>query len=139
MLHPPGGIVLDAEVTRELHCRQALLALREQKGGEEPLGQREFRAMEDGAGCQRGLMMAFMALVYLATVQCAARGVATCRANKALWPTQPVECLLALLLTAVLFEEGLKTETFLELDRVLAMAAFSVFSDSSIIREPVAQ
>lgn len=124
VLHSPGGVVLDAEVTRELHRRQALLALREQKDGEKPLGQREFRAMEDGPGGQRGLVVAFVALIYLATVQCAARRVATVRTHKALWPTQPVECLLASLLTAVLIEEGLKTETFLELDRVLGHDGF---------------
>ena len=50
VLYPPGSVVLDAEVTGELHRRQALFALREQKDGEEPLGQRKFRAMEDGAG-----------------------------------------------------------------------------------------
>lgn len=121
VLHPPGGVVFGAEIPRELHYRDALLALSEQKDGEEPLGQREFRAVEDRPGGQRGLMMA---LVYLATVQCVARGVATCRTNEALWPTQPVECLLALLLSAVLFEEGLKTETLLELDCIFGHGSF---------------
>jgi len=69
VLHPPDGVVVDPEVARELQCRQALLALGEQKDGEEPLGQRQLRAMEEVAGGQRGLMMALMALVYLAAAR----------------------------------------------------------------------
>jgi len=69
VLHPPDGVVVDPEVARELQCRQALLALGEQKDGEEPLGQRQLRAMEEVAGGQRGLMMALMALAYLAAAR----------------------------------------------------------------------
>ena len=118
VLHPPGGIVVDPEVARELQRRQALLALGKQIDGEEPLGQRQLRAMEKGAGGQRGLMMALMTLVYLAAVQCAARGVATLGTDEALWPAQPVQGLLALFLAAVLLNKRLETETLLELNRI---------------------
>lgn len=86
------------------------------------------------------LGVASVALVYLATVQCAARGVVTFRTHKALWTTQTVECLLALLLTAVLFEKRLRTDIpFGNRTAFLVMTAFSLFSDSSVIQGPVAQ
>ena len=143
VLHPPGGVVFDPEVARELQRRQALLALGEREDGEEPLGQREFRAVEDGSGGQRGLVVALMALVYLTAVQRTACGVTAFRAHETLWPPQPVQGLLALLLAAVLLEKRLKAETFLELNRVYGhdgflrvFRQFHCFGTSGSLAEP---
>jgi len=138
VFHPPGGVVFDPEVTRQLHRRDALLALGEQEDSEEPLGQRELCAVKDRPGGQRRLMVAFVALVNLAEVQRAAGGVTACRTHEALGPAQAVQCLLTLLLATVLIQKVSKAEPLLELNYVFAMTAFSVFSDSSVIQDPVA-
>jgi len=124
VLHSPGGVVFDPKVPRQLERRDALLVLGEQIDREKPFRQCQLRAMEHGPSGQRGLMVAFVTLKYLAAVQRAARGVAALGTHEALWPAQTIQNLFALFLAAVLFKKRLKTEALLELDRVFCHDGF---------------
>lgn len=63
LLELPGGVVSDAKLPGQLQCRDAAFALGQQVNRQKPGGQRQVRAMEDGASGQRGLMMTAMTLI----------------------------------------------------------------------------
>jgi len=64
----PGGAVIDAQVTLERQGRQHRLGPADQVDRQEPGLQRQLRAVQDGAGGQRGLMSARFALVQRASL-----------------------------------------------------------------------
>jgi hypothetical protein len=62
VLEAPGRVVGDAEVAHELHGGDGVLLLGEQIEGQKPGGQWQLAGGEHGAGGQRGLMAAVLAL-----------------------------------------------------------------------------
>ncbi len=120
----PGSVVADAKLPGQLQRRDATLALGEQVNRQEPGGQRKVRAMEDGTGGQRGLMVAVMALVESPRKLAAGR-VASLGADEPLGPTMPIERLPALRFRTVLLEEGRQRQAGLEMDRITCHDATS--------------
>lgn len=118
VLDQPGGFVRHPEVTGQCHCRQPTLALCEQKNRQKPGRQRQFGLLEQRSGSQRCLMVASMALKYLARVQFTVGTVAALRAAEASRPAQLEKRVPAGLFGAVAFEEFGQTETFLKLNRI---------------------
>ncbi|OOY36425.1 hypothetical protein BOV89_12620, partial [Solemya velum gill symbiont] len=68
--HQPVCLSLSAgQGTRQLQGRYTLFTLSQQIDGQKPFLQRQLRTMENGAGGERGLMVAFVALIYLAALE----------------------------------------------------------------------
>ena len=79
MLDQPGGFVRHLEVTNQRQRREPGLALGEQENRHKLSGQRQFGLLEQCSGSQRGLVLAAMALKYLARLQFAVGAIATHR------------------------------------------------------------
>ena len=69
----------------QLHRRDPFLVLGHEVDGLEPHGERQFGGIEDGAGGNRGLAVAAIALLELAAVQLAAAVMATVRGTETHW------------------------------------------------------
>jgi hypothetical protein len=111
------------QVSVKLHGRNALLVLGYQVDGLKPHSERQFRGIEDGAGGDRSLPMAAVALLELPVGQLAL-AMTTVGAMEAIWPPPGEECIETLLLGAVLFEEFVQTDAFLELYVVASHGGF---------------
>jgi len=119
VLEFPGRIVVDADFAGQLQRRGALLTLGQQIDSQEPFPQGQFGAVEDGAGGQRGLVVTFVALVYLAGLECTAGRVTALRTDKTVRPAELVQRLFALCFAAVHFQEFVQSQTFWKLYGVL--------------------
>ena len=75
--------------------------------------------MKDGTGGKRGLMVTFVALVYLAALEFTTRCVAALWTDIPGWPAKSIQRLAALSISTILFEKFVQTETFLKLYGVL--------------------
>lgn len=113
----PGGVVSDAKLPGQLQCRDATLALGQQINGQKPGGQRQVRAMEDGAGGQRGLVMTAMTLIEPPR-QPAAGVIATIGAHEPFGPAMLEEGGLAFFFCAILLEKRRQRQAGLELNRI---------------------
>ncbi len=100
----------------QLHRRYAFLRLGQQIQSLKPHRQRQFGGIENGAGYDRSLAMALVALLQLSGVELTAFVVTVVRAYEAVRPAPFVKCIEALLFCAVVFEEFAQAEVFLELN-----------------------
>lgn len=94
MSHEPSGLVGDAKHAVELVSAHALLAGAHEMHGQEPLVERNLRALEHGADSHRELLAAFGALVEAGAVSLALErsnagrvGIAAVRADNAVGST----------------------------------------------------
>ena len=114
VLDQPGGVGVDAQLPAQAQGRDAVLVpwglplvvLGQQVDRQEPDAQRQVGAREQGAGGQRGLMLAAVALEHRATAQLAVAGMPAVRAAEPARPTHAHQGVAALGLAAVAFEEG---------------------------------
>ena len=87
MLDQPGCGLLDPEPAAKLDRADPALALGQVVDRAKPSGQRQLAVLEHGAGGQRKLLFAAVALEDLARLQLAEAAVAAVRAGEALAPT----------------------------------------------------
>src|SRR5205807_1481158 len=86
---------------------------------------------EDGAGLERGLPPAGVALIEPPLANDAVLTAAALRATKAGGPAPPPNRRLTLLFRAKLFEESRKAQTILELDRIARHATSPASCDGA--------
>ena len=93
MLNEPGGGIADTQVALQGQRREPGLRLADQINRQKPYFQPQLGALEQGAGNQRGLVMAGVALEGLAALgsQHAVGRAATARANKPRRPASPLQ------------------------------------------------
>ena len=118
MLHPPGCVVGNAQLSKQLHRRDALLGLRQQVNRLKPDRQWQFAGFEDGAGDDRHLAMAPIALAQFAGVEVTAFVMAAVGTDEAIRPAQSEQGFEAFVFVAITFQESTEAEAFLELDRI---------------------
>ena len=118
LAHEPGPVVLDAELAGEFAARDRVLRLRDEKHSLEPLYERQERLGEDGAGLERGLNPARVALVQPALARHRVLASAASWTREAVWPAPAPHGRLALLFRTVSPLELGKAQALLELDRV---------------------
>ena len=107
MLEQPGGGVGHAQVPLELERRDAVLSLRHQVHGQEPLRQRQLAGLEDGAADQAALVAAGAALEVqpLLAAELAMPTALATRADEAVRPAPAANQGLTLLRGSVAVEE----------------------------------
>ena len=113
--HAPRGVVGDAQMAAQLHRRDPFLVLGHEVDGLEPHGERQFGGIEDGAGSDRGLAVAAIALLELAAVQLTAAVMATVRAQKPIGPSPSIQGVEALVFGSIEREEYTEADSFLKL------------------------
>ncbi len=86
LAHEPGTVVLDAELAGEFEARDRVLRLRDEEHSLEPLYERQERLGEDGAGLERGLKPARVALVQPALARHRVLASAASWTREAIWP-----------------------------------------------------
>ncbi len=98
VVHEPGGGIAHPQSALQGQGRETALGLADEVHGQKPHRQRQLGALEQGAGDQRGLMMAAVALKGLAGLdpQHAVGRPTTARAAKAVRPTRLLQRRLAL-------------------------------------------
>jgi hypothetical protein len=96
-----GGVPLDVELTRQLEGSDVVLRARQQVHGEEPLGERRARLVEDRAGARRGLHAAVRALEEPLGRKVAVAPASALGTDKAVGPAHPDERGVAQILAAV--------------------------------------
>ena len=120
----PRRVVGDPQMAVQLHRRDAFLVLGHEVDGLEPHRQGQFRGVEDGAGGDRGLAVAAIALLELAAVELAASVVATVRAYEAIGPSPTIQGVEALVIGSIEGEEFVEADSFLKLDWVACHVKF---------------
>lgn len=118
VLHEPGAVVADAQLPHQFQCRNAILRLGEQVHRQEPGGERQFRAGEQGAGGKRSLPPAAVALIQPAAEQ-AMTTMAALGTDEPLRPAPDEQRLLALRLGTKPRHEFAQTHAPLKLNFVL--------------------
>ena len=76
-----GGLVLDIEIAAQLQCAMALDAVDEDRDRHQESSKRELAAREDCPRCDAELMLASLALVQGAGLECIDAEAATAQAN----------------------------------------------------------
>ena len=118
VLHPPRRIVGNAQLSMQLHCRDAFFGLGQKVDRLKPNRQWQFAGFKDGAGNDRRLSMTPIALAQFAGVEMTAFVMAAVGTDEAIRPTQFEQGIEAFLFFAIMFQEGIEAEAFLELDRI---------------------
>ena len=144
VLDQPGGVGVDAQLPVQAQGRDAVLVpwglplvvLGQQVDRQEPDAQRHVGvgARELGAGGQRGLMLAAIALEHRATAQLAVAGMPAVRAAEPARPAHAHQGLAALGFGAVAFEEGRQAHAGLKLDGILGHGATLAGSGGCTLR-----
>ena len=118
VLQQPRGVVGDPQLALQFQGRHGVLALGQEIDLQEPDGERQLGAGEEGAGSQRGLVPTVVALV--ATVEKDTEPVALAgRAPESLRSAPQEQGMPALFLRSVPTVEFGETEPFLKLDPIL--------------------
>ena len=117
VFHAPRRVVGDAQMAVQLHRRDPFLVLSHEVDGLEPHGERQFGGTKDGAGGDRGLTVAVIALLQFSAGHLAAPIMAAVRAQKTVRPPPLKECVEALVFGSIEREEfvqaGFLSETAL--------------------------
>ncbi len=108
----------------QLHRRDPLPVLGDEVDGLKPHRKRQLGGIEDGAGGDRGLAVAPIALLELAAGQLATFVVAAMRTWKSIRPTPPIEGIKALVFSSVEREKLVQADSFLKLHWVSRHACF---------------
>ena len=108
----------------QLHRRDAFLVLGHEVDGLKPHRQGQLGGVEDGAGGNRGLAVAAIALLELAAVELTASVVATVRAHEAIGPSPTIQGVEALVVGSIEREEFVEADSFLKLHWVACHVNF---------------
>ena len=119
LLHRPGRLVVDTQLTRQVQGRYALFVLSESVDSQKPNAQRQFGVGENRPSGYGRLMMAAMTLIAVTVVQLTVCGIATHRAGKAIGPAQFEQRLVTLRFGAIAREKIGQTQAFLKLNGIL--------------------
>ena len=120
VLDQPGRFVANAQVAFQLECRDIVLGLGQQVHGEEPAGERQFGRLKDGAGSDRALVTATMALPVGSALsnKAAVARVGATRAAKTRRPARRFKRRQTLFLGAVLLEKLSHRQSVLKLNMI---------------------
>ena len=111
----------------QLHRQDALLGLRQQVNHLKPDRQWQFAGFKDGAGDDRRLAMAPIALTQFAGIEVTAFVMAAVGTDEAIRPAEIEQGFEAFVFVAITFQEGIEAEASLELDRITFYGMYSYF------------
>ena len=126
--YAPRRVVGDAQMAVQFHRRDAFLVLGHEVDGLKPHRQGQLGGVEDGAGGDRGLAVAAIALLELAAVELTASVVATVRAHEAIGPSPTIQGVEALVVGSIEREEFVEADSFLKLHWVACHVNFLFLS-----------
>ena len=121
VLHPPGHIVGNAQLSIQLHRRDAFFGQSQKVDRLELDRRRQFAGFKDGAGDNTDSTDAVCSVEVTALVMDAVR------TDDAVRLTQHEQRLEAFLFVATMFQEGTEAEAILELDRISFHVMYSFF------------